>query len=58
MRSKVKKEPSKLVAEGILEPDEYSESNMTVNPLGKLDRYPIPKVDEDQFASLHKDSLS
>ena len=74
MRQKVEEELGRLVAEGILEPVEFSEwaapivvvlksdqksvgicgdFRMTVNPVSKLDKYPIPKV-EDLFASLEK----
>ena len=74
MRQKVEEELDRLVAEGTLEPIEYSDwaapivavlksdhksvrvcgdFRMTVNPISKLNRYPIPKV-EDLFAKLAK----
>ena len=72
MRSKVEDELTRLVAEGILEPVDYSDwaapivaviksdktsvrvcgdFRMTVNPISKLNRYPMPRV-EDLFATL------
>ena len=72
MRSKVEDELTRLVAEGTLEPVDYSDwaapivaviksdktsvrvcgdFRMTVNPISKLNRYPIPRV-EDLFATL------
>ena len=74
VRQKVEEELDRLVAEGTLEPIEYSDwaapivavlksdrksvrvcgdFRMTVNPISKLNRYPIPKV-EDLFAKLAK----
>ena len=72
MREKVESELDRLVAEGTLEPVEYSDwaapivavvksdrnsvricgdFRVTVNPVSKLHRYPIPKI-EDIFATL------
>ena len=72
MREKVEAELDRLVAEGTLEPVEYSDwaapivpvvksdrksvricgdFKVTVNPVSKLHRYPIPKI-EDIFARL------
>ena len=69
MREKVNEELNRLVAEGTLEPVDYSDwaaavmknnhksvricrdFRMTVNPMSKLNRYPIPKM-EDLFATL------
>ena len=72
LREKVEKKLEDLVAEGTLEPTQFSEwaspivpvlksdgtsvricgdFKQTVNPVSKLDRYPIPKV-EDLFATL------
>ena len=72
MRAKVEEEIDRLVAEGILEPVEYSDwaapvvavlksdrksvrlcgdFRLTVNPVAKLHRHPIPRV-EDLFATL------
>ena len=72
MREKVEAELDRLVAEGTLEPVEYSDwaapivpvvksdrksvricgdFKVTVNPVSKLHRYPIPKI-EDIFATL------
>ena len=72
MREKVGEELVRLVAEGTLDPEEYSDwaapivvvvksdrksvricgdFRMTVNPISKLHRYPIPKV-TDLFATL------
>ena len=74
LRQKVEEELDRLVAEGILEPIEYSDwaapivavvksdkksvricgdFRMTANAVSRLNRYPIPKV-EDLFATLKK----
>ena len=74
MRQLVEDELNRLVAEGTLEPVDYSDwatpivavlksdrksvrvcgdFRMTVNPVSKLNRYPIPKV-EDLFATLER----
>ena len=65
MHEKVEAELDRLVAEGTLEPVEYSpivksdrksvricsDFKVTVNPVSKLHRYPIPKI-EDIFGRL------
>ena len=72
MKETVDKELDRLVAEGTLEPVQFSDwaspivpmlkadkssvricedFKQTINPVSKLDRYPIPKI-EDLFASL------
>ena len=72
MREKAEEELDRLVAEGTLEPVDYSDwaapivavmksdrksvricgdFRMTINPVSKLNRYPIPKT-EDIFATL------
>ena len=65
MHEKVEAELDRLVAEGTLEPVEYSpivksdrksvricsDFKVTVNPVSKLHRYPIPKI-KDIFARL------
>ncbi len=77
MREKVEEELDRLVAEGTLEPVDYSDwaapivavmKNdhksvcvygdfwMTVHPVSKLNRYPIPKT-EDIFATLKRGKL-
>ena len=74
MHERLEEELSRLVAEGTLEPINYSDwaapivpvlksdcksvrvcgdFRMTVNPVSKLNRYPIPKV-EDLFATLER----
>ena len=74
MREKVEEELNRLVAEGTLEPVDYSDwaapivavmksdcksvricgdFRMTVNPVSKLNCYPIPKT-EDIFATLKR----
>ena len=77
MREKVEEELDRLVAEGTLEPVDYSDwaapivavmksdrksvricgdFRMTINPVSKLNRYPIPKT-EDIFATLKQGKL-
>ena len=77
MREKVEEELDRLVAEGTLEPVEYShwaapivavvksdrksvhicgDFKVTVNPVSKLHRYPIPRI-EDIFATLEKGKI-
>ena len=69
MHQKVEKELTQLVEEGTLEPVDYSDwaavvdsdqksvrvcdFQMTINPVSKLNRYPIPKV-ENFFAILER----
>ena len=74
MRQQVEDELDRLVAEGTLEPVDYSDwaapivavlksdrksvricgdFRITVNPVSKLNRYPIPKA-EDLFATLER----
>ena len=74
MRQQVEDELNRLLAEGTLEPVDYSDwatpivavlksdrksvrvcgdFQMTVNPVSKLNHYPIPKV-EDLFATLER----
>ena len=77
MREKVEEELDRLVAEGTLEPVDYSDCAapiiavmksdrknvrlygdfpMSINPVSKLNRYPIPKT-EDIFATLSKEII-